>query len=344
VKNLERVSFAAGLLLLVWLIARVGFGTILGALTKVGWGFALVLALYAVTALVNTLAWRATMEKGARAGLGSLFAFLLAGDAINAVTPSAVVGGELVRLTLLRRKMPTVSAAASVTLAAGIQFLAQLFFVLAGLPLVLGRTQAGPLTTGILAAAGMAAATGIAAVSLARRRNLFERLHGLLLRFVPGRLRPATDVSQWRALDEAIFGAIRDRPWDLVPSLLLYLLGWSIGIAEVALVLSLLGAPVGWRTAASIEMLAVIIDTVLFFVPGRLGTQEGGKYVIFQMLGLDPRTGVALGFVKRLREIIWALMGIAILGYLQRRAEPCATVVHPLLEDRLADSPSEPAS
>lgn len=318
-KSLERLSFAAGLLLLVWLVSRVGLGAILGALTKVGWGFAVVLALYAVTAFVNTLAWRATMPKGARVGPGSLFASLLAGDAINAVTPSAVVGGELIRLSLLRRKMPTVSAAASVSLAAATQFLAQVLFVLAGVPLVLGKTLVGPLRMGILAAAGIAVAAGAGVMYLARRRNLFERLHGLLVRLVPGRLRPGSDVSQWRALDEAIFGAIRDRPRDLVSSLLFYLLGWTIGVAEVALVLSLLGSPVGWRTAALIEMLAVIIDTVLFFVPGRLGTQEGGKYVIFQMLGLDPRTGFALGFVKRLREIVWALVGIAILGYLQRR-------------------------
>ena len=118
----------------------------------------------------------------------------------------------------------------------------------------------------------------------------------------------------------AIGSAIR-HPWALGPSLLLYLLGWVIGVAEVALILALLGAPVAWRVAASIQLLAVIIDTVLFFVPGRLGTQEGGKFVIFQMLGLDPRTGFALGFVIRLRELAWALVGIAMLGYLQRKRE-----------------------
>jgi glycosyltransferase 2 family protein len=319
-KILERLAFSAGLLLLVWLVWRVGPKAIIGALTKLGWGFGLVLVLYGVIAFVNTLAWRATMPN-ARVGLGSLFAFLLAGDAMNAVTPSAVLGGEIIRISLLRRKMSAVAAATSVVLAAATQFVAQLLFVLGGLPSVLSRAPVGPMKTGFLAAGGIVIAGGAAAVSLSRGRNLFERLHGLVTRHVPARLRPTGAAFDWKELDRSIFGPIRDRPWIMAPSLILYLVGWIIGIAEVALVLSLLGSPVEWRTAAAIETLAVIIDTLLFFIPARLGTQEGGKYVIFQMLGLDPHTGLALGFVRRLRDVVWALVGIAILGYLQKRPD-----------------------
>ena len=152
-KILERLSFLAGLLLLVWLVSRVGLVAILAALTKLGWGFAVVFALYAVTAYVNTLAWRATMPKGVRVGVGTLFAFLSAGDAINALTPSAVVGGELIRLSLLRRRMATISAAASVTLAAATQFVAQILFLLAVVPLILGKIPIVLKKTALLAAA-----------------------------------------------------------------------------------------------------------------------------------------------------------------------------------------------
>jgi hypothetical protein len=154
-----------------------------------------------------------------------------------------------------------------------------------------------------------------------RERNLFERLHDLLVRHLPDRLRPTGAAFDWKELDRSIFGALRDRPWIMAPSLLLYLVGWTIGIGEVALVLSLLGSPVVWRTAVAIETLAVVIDTLLFFIPARLGTQEGGKYVIFLLLGLDPQTGLVLGVVRRLRDVVWAMVGLAILGYLQKTSE-----------------------
>ena len=319
---LERVAFAAGLFLLVWLIWRVGPATIVEALRKLGWGFAFVIALYGVAAFVNTLAWRATMP-AARVGLGSLFAFLLAGDAVNALTPSAVVGGELIRLSLLRRKLAPEPAAGSIALAAATQFVAQVLFLMAGLPFVLSRIPVGLLQTslGVLVGVGVLIAGGITAIYLSRGRNLFERLHGLIIRYVPERLRSSGVAFDWKELDRVIFGAIRDRPWVLAPSIVLYLAGWTVGVAEAVLVLSLLGSPVSWGTGIAIETLAVLIDTLLFFVPARLGTQEGGKYMIFQLLNLDPRTGLSLGFVRRLRDIVWGLVGMAVLGYLQKRSD-----------------------
>ncbi len=314
-KKFERFAFGGGLLLLIWLITRLGVRDIISALERVSWGFLTVLALYTITALANTLGWRATMPRSLRTRPLPLFGFLLAGDAINSVTPSAVVGGELVRLSLLRRRMPSVPAAASVALAAATQFVAQALFVVVGLPLTLEKTLTGPMQGALAGLVILAVAVGTAVVALARKGDLFERLHAVFMRILPLGLRPRSDGSQWKLLDDAIADGIRDRPGDLAVSVGFFLLGWSIGIAEVALVLHLLGVPVPLRTAAAIEMLSVVIDAVLFFVPARLGTQEGGKYVIFQFLSLDPATGLALGLVKRIREIVWALVGLTILGF-----------------------------
>ena len=321
-KTVERIALALGALLLVWLIHRIGPRTVLETVGRVGWGFLAVVALSGIIALLNTFAWRATMEKESpRVSVPVLFGFLLAGDAVNALTPSAVVGGELVRIGLLRRKVSAVAASASVALAAVCQFLAQLAFVLAALPIVAGGISGSRAGRAVLVLAGLGSSAGIACILLVlfRRSGVFSRIHVALASRFPGRFDPSVGGSRWRSLDEAVFGAFRERPGALARAFLLYFTGWAMGAAETGLILFLLGAPVSIRACIAIEALAVMVDTILFFVPARLGTQEGGKYAIFRLLRLDPRLGFALGLVRRLRELVWACAGLAILAWWHRR-------------------------
>jgi hypothetical protein len=62
----------------------------------------------------------------------------------------------------------------------------------------------------------------------------------------------------------------------------------------------------------------VTIDGILFFVPAKAGTQEGGKMLIFSLLGLDPAKGLSLAIARRIRELTWA--GIALLIWRRQRS------------------------
>jgi uncharacterized protein (TIRG00374 family) len=326
-KTVERIALVGGVVLLGWLVYRIGLRTVFESVERVGWGFSAIVAFYAVIAILNTLAWRATTEDAQRVPFLVLLGFLLAGDAVNAVTPSAVVGGELVRIGLLRRRMPGAAAAASVALAATCQFVAQLVFVLASLPIVFGEISGSNAEQGLLVLAGLGSAAAIAfiLIVLLRGRSFFGRIHGFLARRFPERFGRTDGAARWRSLDESIFGALRERPGALARAFVLYLAAWTMGAVETALILFLLGAPVGIRGCVAIEALAVMVDTLLFFVPARIGTQEGGKYAIFRLFRLDQRIGFALGLVRRLRELVWPLVGLAVLaGWQQRREFPGA--------------------
>src|SRR5262249_29148839 len=114
--------------------------------------------------------------------------------------------------------------------------------------------------------------------------------------------------------------SVRERPGRLAASVLLFLGGWLVSFGEVALVMTLLGAPVASATSFTIAVLAVLVEGVFFFVPARVGVQEGGLYALFPALGLDPVLGFAVGLVRRLRELTWGLAGFAILGFLRKRS------------------------
>ena len=108
------------------------------------------------------------------------------------------------------------------------------------------------------------------------------------------------------------------------------LAGWCGGLLETYLVLRLLAPGRGWETACAVEALAMLLNNMFLFVPGRAGTAEGVRTGVFVLLGLPAATGVAYGLVRRAREILWVLPGLV---FLARRpaARPAAVAAAPEL-------------
>lgn len=236
---------------------------------------------------------------------------------MSAVSPVGLVGGELVRVSLLRRVIPTPLALGSVGLAALAQFVAQVLFVISGLPLVLPLIGSHRLRLGV-----MILATGLLVMLGCVFFLVWFRTGIPWIKRRLDRLRSYGDKwslpKRWLTLGEQALRRLRARPADFLWSVGAAFLGWSVEVIETLLILWLLHQPVGWRQALSIEVLAVTIDGALFFVPAKMGTQEGGKVLIFLAMGLEPSKGLALGVIRRFRELAWAVVGLAILGRAQR--------------------------
>ena len=191
-------------------------------------------------------------------------------------------------------------------------------FVLAALPAALLLLSPGPVRTGLGLAAAAIGALLAAVLLLASSPERLAGTLGWLRRFprfarLENRIPPRARETGARAL-----ASVHSRPAAFALSIAASFAAWSIGVVETLLVLSLLGHPVGVALAIAIESMAVVIEGVLFFVPAKMGTQEGGRVLIFTLLGLPPALGLALGLVRRAKELAWAVPGLTILG-LQRR-------------------------
>jgi hypothetical protein len=75
--------------------------------------------------------------------------------------------------------------------------------------------------------------------------------------------------------------------------------------------------------AVIIEALAQPTRLLGLVVPATLGVQEAGGMLIFGLLGLRPELGLALMLLKRVREIGFSALGLALLAKV-RLAEPLA--------------------
>jgi uncharacterized membrane protein YbhN (UPF0104 family) len=91
-------------------------------------------------------------------------------------------------------------------------------------------------------------------------------------------------------------------------SVLLHLAGKLWIVAEMALLLALLGfsptlAP--WLGAASV--LASVVGAA---IPGQMGAVEAAVFAACTALGVDAPTAMALVLLRRLRGVLWIALGL----------------------------------
>jgi len=281
-----------GLALLAW---RLDLWMVEAALAHLGWGMALIVGQEIVAHLFNAVAWRfAFTPDDARAvPLGELLRLRIAGDAVNYLTPTATLGGEVARTAMLRAGLDPGAGAVSVIVAKVTQTLAQALFITAGLVLVASEWLS-------FEAVRAAVPWTLAAVVLA----------ALVLSAVRAWCQAGAAWVWQRVFGARVLEFVRQHPERLALSTGMFALGYAWGIFEAYWICRFLGLPVPIVTAVAIEVLSITVDGLLFVVPAKIGTQEGGKVAVFAALGLPLPLGLAFGITRHVRELAWAGLGI----------------------------------
>jgi glycosyltransferase 2 family protein len=290
-----------GLAILGW---RADTHAVRVAVLEVGWGIALVVGQEVVAHLLNTLGWRFAFAREHVASLpfGELLRLRLAGDAINYLTPSATIAGEYARVAMLGDRLAADVRAASVVVAKSAQTLAQAVFMAAGLSLLgAGFVIAGPRRSPALWGLGLGLLLAIL----------------LIYGSTAARLGPVRAFLRNAARRLAEF--LRDHPGRVGLSTFMFVLAYGWGSFEAYWICRFLGIPVPVFTALAIEVLSVTVDGILFMVPAKIGTQEGGKVAVFAALGLPASLGLAFGLVRHVRELSWAGIGMLLYALSARR-------------------------
>ncbi len=301
--TIERVAFtvaAVTLAALVWVLDPAAVGNmVLG----VGWGMALILSQEIVAHVVNALGWRLafTAEQARSVPLAELVKLRIAGDAVNYLTPSATVAGEFTRTAMLNDSHRFEVRAASVMVAKCAQTLAQFLFAGAGVGLAFwtGALDMPTSRTAYLVGAGLAVTLAVGWFGF--------RWFGHRARRRPAR--PAVETG-FGAIVSTFRSFIVRYPGRCAGSTLLFALAYAWGAFEAYWICHFIGLPVGVGAAFMIEALSTAFDSLVFMVPAKIGTQEGGKVVVFAALGLSAASGLAFGVVRHIRELSWAALGL----------------------------------
>lgn len=316
-----------GVLVFAGLIYEVGLRAILDVLEHLGWLTPLIVLPYLTSYLLDNIGWWWILRREFDALSGNprpaprllqLFGMRAAGEAVNAITPTAYLGGEPLKAWLLQRYgIPLAPALASVLISKTALMLTQGGYVLLGLLVALHRWRpAVPLS--LAAAAGLL--IGILTFALmvgAQRCHLFGSLLALLRRWSGREALLASLEADLHALDDRLREFYSGRLPDFSICCAFHFLGWVVGSFEVYLALWLLGHPVDYASAFAIEALSGVAKLAAVIVPGSLGVQEGGQVLIFVAFGLTAPLAVTFGILRRGRELLWVGFGFSVLMHYQ---------------------------
>lgn len=306
----------AGLALFGWFVHRAGVEEISRAFANLGWWTPLALLPFLLVTLFDTVGWRFAFGREGTHGVRFLRLLQIrwAGEAINSVLPSAYIGGEAVKVHLLRRRgVPSMSGASSVVAGKTAQLFAQVTFI--GIGAVAGIMN---LPSGSPARSAMFVVTGIALVVVAilfwlQKRGIFTTLLRLTQK-LRLRVRALTErADKLRTLDHRIFDFYRQQHGKFFLSFAAYLAGWISDTLEILLVSHLLGMPVDWSQAIAVEAFISVAKALGLFIPGALGVQESGFVFLFLLFGMPTALGVSYAIFRRGRELIFATIGAAML-------------------------------
>lgn len=302
-----------GAALIAALLAWSGIGPALRAAERALPILPLTILVHMGQLFLSALAWRLLLERAI--GPGAALRLRIVREGVDSLLPVAQIGGEILSVGLLaRRGVPRPLGGAATALDLLVEGATLPVVILLGLATLWwlgGDMRALPA---VLAAVALGAA-GVAGFALAQRFGLLRAIEALARRL--------PEAMRVDGLHAALLARARDRP-ALGAAAALHVAAWSGGAFEVWLAFRALGHPVGAGPAFVIESLGMAARGAGFAVPGALGVQEGGFVAAAALFGIAPETALAMSALKRVREVLVGVVGLALWRLDYRSGEPAS--------------------
>jgi glycosyltransferase 2 family protein len=313
-KKFHFVNIVLGSILFLFLVRQIGIAELWQELKILGWGLVPLVLIEGVADIFHSLGWRHCLAGPLRSmPLFRVFRIRMAGVSINYLTPTATLGGEVTKGTLLSSNHRGTEAATSVIIGKLAYTLAQLLFVALGSIFTLWGID---LPTGVwpaMLASSALLATGIFAFLLVQKYGKLGALvRWLVAHNIGGKMaqKAAHHVTE---IDDDLREFYQRRPFDLPIAMLWHTIGLTCGIVQSWYFLTLLTDQVSLRVAAGIWFLGTWFDFITFAIPLGIGIQEATRVLAFNAVGFGSLMGLTYGVTLRIEQIFWA--GVGLLCY-----------------------------
>lgn len=309
--------FVVGLALAAGIVLHVGPGVLWGHLRQTGWLLLPVVLVWAVVYTLNTTAWYTMLGlEPARPGPLRTWAISVSTFTLNYIAPAAGLAGEGYRALSVAPWLGRQRAIGSVVQYRLIFSLAHMLFVIAAvIPAIFLLPHTLPILS-VLIATALGVALTIWFLIRRHHEGILEAGLDLLL-LIPGIRRLVRRIEtrriKLRELDLQVKTLYREHPrvfWRAIGFECLARCAMSF---ELAIIFWGLGLGVRIPEAFLATALGTTILNIFFFLPFELGAREGGLFLVFSLLGFGTDQGVFAAVVIRLRELVWACVGLLLL-------------------------------
>lgn len=318
-KKYRAIFIGAGVAILALLFYSFGVQKTIDDILAMGWRFWIIAGIFLFNNIFMTAAWKVLINHPIRPSYyPQLFLARVAGDSTSSVNAMASAAGEALKAIYIRDVVPFKTGLASVVLDRTVHIISNVLMMLTGIfisffvlniPLWIST---GTLVAFILVLYAMM-------VVLRKQRQGFVRY---LLTRVPRRwLDRFMNEKRWEKVDTldgeiAFVFSSRETMKSFYASLVIhYLSGFFFSSLEIYLIVIFSGNEISFVHSMFLYIFSMFLTSVIFFMPANLGTSEGSFSLALRFLGYDPAIGLTVGLIKRLRTLVWSLIGILILFF-----------------------------
>lgn len=295
------------------LIQTTDLQKVLASIHLIGFRFALLLLLTFTAYLFAAIGWKYCFKKEARIlAIGNLFLIRHMGEMLSLVNPAGVIGGEAMKIYMLQNKgIEKTNIVASVLIARVMMAVTQVVIFLVSLAAVYSfnthlvdffpTVRLKPafvfiLITMLLVLAG----NRIYLRQLFKKSRLYAFLKNL--------------AYTWQIKDifRAVSRFFQHDSKGLACCTFFFLMHWIIGSLEIYFILFFLGIKAGLFQIILVDMGIVLFKAAGAFIPGQIGIEEMGNYIMLGFIGItDYEIWITVSVLRRTRQLFWIITGLA---------------------------------
>lgn len=316
-RRLNLILLAIAAIALAVMLKRVDWPSLALSFSR-GWRYLPVLLIpYGVTSLCWTVSWRLLLIDTYRgSSLGRLFFVRLGGESLNQLTPTASLGGEPFKASCLYScGVAWQDATVSLLVHKALMVLSLVCYIFLGIALIpVAMPSLSPRLALSCCLGALLLATAGASFVVVQRRSPCTSLIRTLRRWGMCPAFLGSREAELATLDSALRNFYREHGGAGCLALLVFLVGWLFQAAEVYLIFSLLGHPIGFGTALCLDALSQLIAGLGFMVPASIGVQDGGNIMLSLGFNMGPTLGAGFSILRRFREAFWLLLGLVVVA------------------------------
>ena len=305
----------AGIVIVIGVVSTTDIKSVAGVLTRADWRFLpLAVGAQLLAYLCLTRKLKAIADKYKVISYSAAFRIWLTGALIDLATPFIQVGGEPLKIFMLKRKGMKISKASAVVAADTFVELFAFFamLVVAMLLLILSSKSPAAVFTYLLGVV-MAALLISLAFFIILNKSLLQKCVLKVERLARHFGYHIKDYSRIVSSFESTFRSLLNKEALMLETFSLSIIAKALDFARIYFVFLVIGYPIGIDTVVLVWAILVVLS-MLPGLPGNLGVIEAGGIAAYVLFGVPAHIAAAVIIIDRLISF-WMLVGIGAAAF-----------------------------